>query len=337
MDEIIKFLNDRKIEFDLGKIDNGIFIKNTKYIHNKQVISFKWNKESINKLLKQLKKNEVDLFEVSSGKYNALYNINNSNNQVLVVYGVKSHVQLPKLLLKYFRTNYNLYYINTVQNKIIKSSAGNYNTKFGYYSLMFEEYLSNNYEKIIVDIMNTVTPFINKEVDSVTIKNLNSDINKLFLMALFRNPKYVQEINDKSLFSKLFDGGYDTEYLAFSSEKMNTDFLKGYTPIPLVNQTNKGLITFKSLFSNLSINGGIQCMAMVIHPQFGIVLVPNTYYKKMIEERGKQTYLIINDEKSLLEQNLQMYYYAKKNNDDVIGKKEDLDDIFLSINNMVTY
>lgn len=57
-------------------------------------------------------------------------------------------------------------------------------------------------------------PFLNQEVRTITLKDFNTSINKLFFMALIRNPKYIKEINEHSLTAQLFDGGYDAEYLA---------------------------------------------------------------------------------------------------------------------------
>lgn len=327
MDELKEFLKKNNTLFDIGIINNGYFYKLPKPFKDKQVIRFKWKKNSIKKLLFNLNKIGIILKENVIGYYNALYNIEGTDNQVFIIYAVDSHVQLPKLLLKNYRTNYNLFYLNTSSNKIIKSSAKNYNTSFGYYSLEFEEYLSVTYEKIISNIIELFIPFINQEVTTITLKDLSTNINKLFFMALIRNPKYIKEINEHSLTAQLFDGGYDAEYLAITGEKMNTNFIKGYTPVPLVNTTNKNLVTIKSLVSNLYIDGGIECMVMLLHPKFAIALVPNNYYKKMIDEQGEQTYLQLNDEKALIKMNKQIYNCAKFNHDDVIGIKEDLDDL----------
>lgn len=327
MDELKEFLKKNNTLFDIGIINNGYFHKLPKPFKDKQVIRFKWKKDSVKKLLFNLNKIGIILKENAIGYYNALYDIEEMDNQVFIIYAVDSHIQLPKLLLKNYRTNYNLFYLNTSSNKIIKSSAKNYNTSFGYYSLTFEEYLSITYEKIISSIIELFIPFINQEVTTITLTDLNTNINKLFFMALIRNPKYIKEINEHSLTAQLFDGGYDAEYLAITGEKMNTNFIKGYTPVPLINTTNKNLVTIKSLVSNLYIDGGIECMAMLLHPKFAIALVPNDYYKKMIDEQGEQTYLQLNDEKALIKMNKQIYNCAKFNNDDVIGIKEDLDDL----------
>lgn len=280
MDKLKEFLDINNTDYDIGIINYGQYHKLPVPFENEQVIRFKWKKNSINKLLANLTKIGITLKENVLGYYNALYDIEGTNNQAFIIYAVDSHVQLPKLLLKNFRTDDNLFYLNTSSNKIIKSSAKNYNTSFGYYSLEFEEYLSIRYERIISSIIESFLPFINQEVTTITLEDLNKKNNKLFFMTLVRNPKYVKEVNEHSLTAQLLDGGYDVEYLAIMGEKMNTNFIKGYTPVPLVNTTNKNLVTIKSLVSNLYIDGGIECMVMLLHPKFAIALGPNEYYKK---------------------------------------------------------
>ncbi len=326
MDELKKFLIEKGIKYDIGIIDSGQYHKLSEPIENEQVIRFMWKKCSINKLIEMLKTKGIKLKASELGKYTGLYDIDGTNNKVFIIYGVDSHIQLPMCLLKNFRTKERLYYINIAKNEIINSSARNYNTKFGYYSLFFEEYMSNHYEQIIVDLINTVMPFINHEIRKITIINLNDKINKLFLMALFRNPKYVEEINKKSIFAQIIDGGYNSEFLALiGEEKIN--FIKGYTPVPLVNDTSKGMVTVRSLVSNLKIDNGIECMVMTLHPKFAIALVPNHYFKRMIEEQDKKTYLQIDKGEELLRMNKQIYYNAKYNRDEVIGLKSDLEDL----------
>lgn len=146
-------------------------------------------------------------------------------------------------------------------------------------------------------------------------------------MSLFRNPKYVEEINNYSIFPQIIDCGYDSEYLAYIEEEINRNFIKGYVPVVLINETNKGMVTTKSFVSDLKVDGGINCMIIPLHPKFAITLVPDEYYKKMINEQGEQTYLKLNDDNYLCELNKQIYYCAKHNKDDVIGLKDDLDEL----------
>lgn len=332
MEGLKTILKEQNVDYDLGIISNGIYYKSEESFDNEQIIRFKWKKNSINKLIMKLKNKNINLVEDFSNLYSALYNIVGTNNKAFIIYAVDSHVQIPRTLLNHFRTDNYLYYINTSNNKIMRSSARRYNTKFGYYSLYFEDYLSKNYENIIVDIINTILPFANKEKKIITFTNLHEKINKLFLMSLFRNPKYVEEINYYSVFSQIVDEGYDSEYIAYIGEKINRDYIKNYTPVVLINETNRGILTIKYLFSNLKIDGGVNCMLIPLHPKFAIALIPNEYYKNMIKKSGKQTYLKLSNDEDLLQLNKQLYYFAKFNNDDVIGLKKDLDDLLKILN-----
>ena len=312
MEKIIEILKAKNIEYEIVMIED------------KKAIKFKWIKESIEKIIEIFKKQKIDLKKIQSTNFYSLYEIVGLNNLVLIEYQVKSHVQLPRFLLEYFRTGDNLYYINTASDKIIKSSAKTYNTELGYYSLPFEIYLSDNYESVIKDLIVEIVPFVNGEVTNIRLINLNKKVNKLFLMAMFRNPKQVKEVNEMSLAAKIV-GGYDPEFLAAVGENMNINNIKGYTAIPIINKTKCGLVTTKSFFTNLNIDNGIECMVMLPHPKFAIALIPNKYYKEMLKKQGNQTYLLLNDEEQVLLFNKQILHYAKAQGDDVIGIKEDLE------------
>lgn len=55
MDELKGFLKKNNTLFDIGIINNGYFYKLPKPFKDKQVIRFKWKKNSIKKLLFNLK------------------------------------------------------------------------------------------------------------------------------------------------------------------------------------------------------------------------------------------------------------------------------------------
>lgn len=326
MEQLIDFLKENKINYVIGIVKDNNFYKITKPNKDKKVVKFKWKSNAIDKLILKLQKIGVILIENDIGKYDALYDIKGTKNQVYIVYAVDSHVQLPLTLLKRFRTGDNLYFINTTKNEIINSSAKNYNTQFGYYSLAFEDYLSKNYEKIITEIIERTLPFINNEESSITYKNWNPNVNKLFLMSIFRSPQQVEDINKNSVFSKIFKNGYEPEYIAYVGERMKENFIKGYKPIPIINRTKKNIVTLKSLVANMFIDGGIEAMVMPLHPKFAIGLVPDEYYNRIIKEQGEQTYMLMNSELEIKKLNKQIYNNAEFHNEDVIGIKEDLEE-----------
>lgn len=332
MQEVITFLKENNTEFDIGIINNNVFHKLPTPFEDKQVIRFKWKSNALKKLVNKLSNRGVILKVKANDKYSILYEIDGTKNQLFIIFAVDSHVQLPKVLLKNFRTDENLYFLKTDTNEILKSSAKNYNTKFGYYSLQFEDYLSNNYENIITEILNKITLFVNEKEQSISFEKWDTKINKLFFMSIFRSPKQIEDINNKSVFSKLFKDGYSPEYIAYVGEQMKENFIKGYKPIPLVNKTNFGIVTFKLLVSNMFIDGGIGAMVMPIHPNFAIALIPQKYYDKMKKDQGNQTYLLMKDDNEVLKLNKQIYNNAKYNNEDIIGFKEDLENLKNKIN-----
>lgn len=327
MERLIKFLKENKTDYDVGIIKDDNFYKIPKPNKDKQVVKFKWKNNALDKLILKLGKIGIVLIENKISKYYALYDIKGTTNQIYIVYAVDSHVQLPFTLLKHYRTGDSLYFINTTKNEIIKSSAKNYNTKFGYYSLEFEEYLSNNYEKIITEIIEKSLPFVNGKEQSITYKNWNSNVNKLFLMSIFRNPQQVEDINKHSVFSQIFKIGYNPEDIAYIGEKMKENFIKGYKPIPIVNRTKKNIVTLKSLVANMFFDGGIEAMVMPIHPKFAIGLVSDEYYNKMINKQGGISYMLMENELEIKKLNKHIYNIAEFHNEDVIGVKEELEEL----------
>ena len=331
MNELIELLKNNNIEYNIGIISDGYFYRTPKVLEDKMVIELRWKKNSIDKLFSKFNSMGIVLNEENVWKYGALYKINGTENKILITYIVNSHVQLPELLLKKFKTSNFLYFIDA-SDKIRRSSPSTYNTKIGYYSLLFEDYLSQSYEKLLAEIIHKGMLFVNGEIEKVQLPNFRDGVNKLFLMSVFRNPKCVKDINKNSLTAILIDGGLSPEYLAEVGEKMNSDFIKGYIPVPLVNDTSKGMVTVKSLISSFNIDFGIPCMIMVVHPKFAVVLIPNDYYDKMVKEQGNNIFLLINNETAILNLNTHIYHSARINKDEVIGIKDDLDSLIKLIN-----
>ena len=327
MKRIIDFLNKKKVEYDLGVYENNYFYMISNSVKANNAIRFKWKKDGIDKLIINLQDNGIELEQYEDVGDIIIYTIKDTDLYLVIVLAINSHVQLPQLLLKNFRTGDYLYYLNTTTNEIKKDSAKQYNTKFGHYSISFEAYLNENYEKIIKSLIEEIDPFAKQEVSTVTINNLTVRVNKLFFMAIARNPKYIKEINEESTSAILLENGYTSENLFALGERMKYNFIKGYKPIIIVNYTQKNFVTLKSLVSSLSINGGNKCMALLLHPKFAIALVPNVYYKELIKEQGNQTYFRLDDEKTLIETNKQIYRCAKNNREDIIGIKSDLEDL----------
>lgn len=325
MDKIIKILEQNGIEYNTGIIVDGYYYEIKNPFQEKNVINFKWKSASLGKLLEKLEKRGIVVVEKYVGMNCALYDIEGTNNQMLVTFAINSHIQLPNFILQNFRTEDHLYYINTELSKIMRSSAKKYNTSFGFYPISFEKYLSLNYEQEISKIIETVKSLLEGRVQIIVLENLTEIMNKIFLMALVRNPEFVKRVNEESVAAKVIGGGFNAEYLMHIGEKMENNFIKNYTPVLLVNKTNTGFITVKSLISSLKIHRGCEGMIVLLHPKFAIQLFTNEDYERMMKEDGNPSYYVMDDEKTVLSMNKQIYNYAKYKKEDVIGIKVDLE------------
>lgn len=332
MRNVIDVLEKMNYKYKIGIINNGRFISLDKPFENKQVIKIQWKKEAVDRLINKLKKNNIVLKLLANNNYYGRFQIDESDNELLVEYVVNSHVQLPHLLLKKFRTGDNLYILTPKDKTIKRKSARKYNTEFGYYSKWFEDYLSNNYESIISELISKIEPFAYRKVEEIELENLSEKINKLFFMSLFRNPDEVKEINDNSYTSILFDGGIKPEDIALTCEKIATDILKKYKPLVIINTLSENFVTIKCLFSGLSLKFGNSLFAP-LHPKFGIVMVSNEYYSQVIKEYGNGTFIVVNTIEVLNIINQNVYHSALINDTDVIGIKEDLENLLEQVNN----
>ena len=85
MEQLIDFLKENKIDYVIGIIKDNNFYKITKPNKDKKVVKFKWKSNAIDKLILKLQKIGVILIENDIGKYDALYDIKGTKNQVYIV------------------------------------------------------------------------------------------------------------------------------------------------------------------------------------------------------------------------------------------------------------
>lgn len=330
MEIIINQLKQMKIEYKMEnlKITDSKTKKNSKDIN---IIKIKWIKEDIENLIKKFKNKNILLKFEEDNKYFSICKTNYNNYIILIEYVVKSHVQLPYSLLQYFRTKNRLFYLNK-KNEIKNSSATCYNRVYNFYPKWFEEYLSDNYENIISNLIKKIDSFIKKEVNEIEFNNLHEQINKLFFMSFFRNPDKVKQVNEYSTSAKFIENGIKSEHIALICEEMSKDLLKAYKPLIVINTTNENFLTLNCLFSNLYLQNG-ECIFLSLHPKFGIAMIPNEYYSQIIKEYGNETFIIVNDFKNLRKINMNIHYSAKINNAEIIGIKKDIDILLNELNN----
>ncbi len=325
MNEIIELIKE-KYEYDLGVINNGYYYKLNKPFKDNVTINIKLTKNEVTKLINKLKDNDILLYLDNDNDYFGLCHTNFDGVTVLFSYVLKSHTQVPKLLLKRFCDNDKLYVLNTNTNNIHSSSASTYNRALGFYSMYFEKYLNYNYEDQLGNLISNIESFVYNKQDKLVIEDILGFAEKIFRMSLFRSPRFIKSVNEQSLTSVLIDGGYDHEHIAYIMEDMNIKLLKNMKVFLMVNKTAMGFVTLKSMISNIKTKG-YECMILPLDPKFALMIVPDKYYKMRTEEHGKDSYMTIDDEKSLILINNIIYENAKCYGDDVIGIKSDLENI----------
>lgn len=302
MNEIIELIKE-KYEYDLGVINNGYYHKLNKPFKDNVTINIKLTKNEVGKLINKLKDNDILLYLDNDNDYFGLYHTNFDGVTVLFSY-----------------------VLNTNTNNIHSSSASTYNRTFGFYSMYFEKYLNYNYEDQLGNLISNIEPFVYNKQDKLVIEDILGFAEKIFRMSLFRSPRFIKSVNEQSLTSVLIDGGYDHEHIAYMMEDMNIKLLKNMKVFLMVNKTAMGFVTLKPMISNIKTKG-YDCMILPLDPKFALMIVPDKYYKMRIEEHGKDSYMTIDDEKSLILINNIIYENAKYYGDDVIGIKSDLENI----------
>lgn len=325
MNEILSILNNKYI-YDTGIYKDGDFIFFEKVLTENMSVKLKITKQELKNLIRKIEQRNISHTLIKSNKYFSVYELT-QGNFIVIEFVVKSHIQLPKVILKDFMDDdKKLYYLDTLTNDIKTESVSKFNTELGYFALWFEEYLSNEYETIIGNVKVELSKFVNLKLDYLDLTKYAPKIKGSFSMAWYRNPNLVEEVNKKSLTSDLIYGGYKTEDLVYIMTKIGKfDYFKKFTPIICVNITEIGLVTCKLNFSEIKIGGGNVSLIMPLTPYLAIILIDEQYSKKIIEEHGVGCYMRLATEKQVKEINKYTYSYAKKvKGEAIIGKKKDL-------------
>lgn len=280
--------------------------------------------EKILKLFVPLNLNQID-----KTKYETIYEFN-ENNFLIIEYVVNSHIIVSEFLLEGFKSNdTRLYYIDTVNDKIKKGSVRNFNTKFGHYSLRFEEYLNKNFENKMGNVKKKIEDFVINKSNEVQFVDL-FNVVKIFLnMSFFRNPRFIDEINQTALSSKFTYKGYRSEDVASFYNQYGTDILEGMSIYIFANRTEEGVLLSGEIFSNISIKENVHGLILPLHPKYGILIVPTEYYQQQNKIYTNKSYVAINDVKTIRNINKRIYLDCKSLGISVIGIKEDLENVLL--------
>lgn len=327
MERLIKILKNNKYQYFVkGIYKNGIFFEIPSHFKlNAVKVQTKHKFEE--KLLKLFI--PLNLNQIEKNKYGTIYEYND-NIFLIVEYVIDSHIIVSEFLLEDFKSSdTRLYYINTINSKIKKGSVRKFNTKFGYYSLRFEEYLNKNFETKMGNIKKKIEEFVINKSNEVHFFNLFNDVKSFLNMSFFRNPRFIEEINKTALSSRLTYKGYNSEDVANFYNQFGTKILEGMSIYIFVNRTEEGLLLSGEIFSNISLKENVHGLILPLHPKYGILIVPTEYYRQQNKIYTNKSYVVIEDVKIIRNINKRIYLDCKSLGIDVIGKKEDLENTLL--------
>ena len=328
MNEFLEIIKGN-YKYEIGIFENNFFMAYENVVNNKMTIKVQITMKELNNFLRKVEAKNIKLSVIGLGKSFHIYKVN-KNNFLIIEFVVKSHIQLPKVILKDFvSTDKKLYYLDPISNEIKSSSVAVFNRRLGHYKLEFEEYLSKEYENITGKIKKILIDFLEKGIKQIDLTIYSKNMKELFSIAVYRNPNFVEMVNQKTVFSKIFYNGFTTETIILASKDMGKfDMFPEEKIFICFNKTKKGFITCKANFAEISIDNGNRACIMPLSPKIALMLVPHNYYEKVINENGMGAYMIVNEEKDILVINKLIYRYAKTLKDEsVIGIKRDLEEL----------
>lgn len=325
----MQYLEQRLIENNYKFFCKGIYKDENFYempsFYKLNAVKVQIKKNFLNNLLNMFV--PMVLKPIFESEYEIIYEAG-TNVYLYVEFVVNSHIIVPEVLLKDFQSsNTYLYYIDTKIDKIKRGSVRKFNTQFGYYSLRFEKFLSNNYETRIGNIKKKLNDFVFKKEQTVELENLFNDIKRFLNMSFFRNPRFIDEINNEAISSNIIFKGYNSESVALFSNDYGSNLLNGMNIFLIINRTGEGLVLSGEIFSNFSLNNDVHGMILPLHPSYGFAIVPTEYYNEQIKKYTDKCYMAITDIKVLHTINKRIYKDCKKVGANVIGHKEDLERI----------
>lgn len=228
------------------------------------------------------------------------------NDNILYNKTVKSHIQMPKLLLKRFHNEKNKFFYYDVEGDFIGSNgtAESTNTEMGYYSVDTEHYFRDNIETPFGKIISYVEK-IGFENETLSIDSNIRDTVKNFLYALIaRSPSLVNSMSAESDFIQLLPECNRHDYIAkvglgiakeqgFFSEYIIT-FIINRTDVPFALSVD-GVYNYR-LNEHYVIN-------LPISPTAAIALIHESYSSRVFHEDGSISMFEINEREKIMSMN----------------------------------
>lgn len=166
-------------------------------------------------------------------------------NKGIVDTMINSHIQMPKCILSRFEENNRFYYYDVEKKHIGKNGhAKSINTKRGYYSQAGEDYLRNNIETPIGELLKEIDRFDFNQPNFEFSEEFNNRVRRLFYSLISRSPSFQNEVDKNSDYFSLIHERDRHDYVACVGIELAEErkILDAFTVTISMNTTNTPFI-----------------------------------------------------------------------------------------------
>ena len=210
---------------------------------------------------------------------------------------INSHIQIPKFLLKNFRSEKGkVLHLLIKENRISSCGADKLGIEKGYFSEEVEAFLNENIEQPFSRIVKKINLLINNERDSIVISPQDKKAVCDFLRsAIARSTKAYNEFLSQSATAIIFEknnpqSNHDAFVCSFLQHTINSMLsLDNHRLVVLTNSSNVHFAVPRNCFYFVN-SCGVACFILPISPKGVIAYVPNDYNGAALGD-----YLVVSD------------------------------------------
>lgn len=308
---------------------NGFVEYKTNYNKDTLSIRIKIKENRRKNILLILEKLKLSYRITNDNKYCVVIEINKNRNYIILDYVVNSHITIPNSFLEHFgyRTNEGMKvdYIDIKDKKIKSQKTKKYKTQYGYYSKLTEDILNINFETKIAMITKKIHDFRNRKNPRVSFtKEEIEDIYNFFDVTTYRNTKMLEQVNEKSVASKIIGDMTHDQFMSFIFTRNFPHVYKRMKFNIVINKTQRDFIINDSMISPILCDNGNEIIIMPINKKESLALLSEEYYKKYYINE-ELYFMNIENEEDVEMINRHIYKSAKKNSENIIGTKYELE------------
>lgn len=220
---------------------------------------------------------------------------------------MKSHIQMPKCILKNFTNENNHFFCyDVISKQVSKGHPKSLNTSPDFYSLEMEDFLSNYIEKPFSEIIKIMDKIAKTTCYFELTKN---DINKIINFAralLVRNPLLIEEATQSSRLIHLKDQQTKNSnaVLGGLTVAANDKLFDNFFPTVLNNQTSVPLfLPILGIYEYY--HEDEHQMLIPINPYTAILFFEKKYMSRYRDSSGKIAKFLVTDDKSIINLNFE--------------------------------